>query len=282
MTIRQALKTYFNFEPDLLLAHVLNKSQEFLLLQPEHKLSAAQTSKLKALVKRRQRGEPIAYILGYKYFCGLKFLVNRSVLIPRPESEWLVEQGLNYLGRTPGAKRVLDVGTGSGCLIVSLAATRTSSSKARSTTRSSIKWVASDISKAALAVARRNAKAHQAPVKFIQSNLFDKVPGKFDLILANLPYVPAKDYKKLYAGLRLEPKLALTDGTNHSVLIGKFLQQVAAHLNNKGLVLMEIDPTSEPAMRQVVKQFRLPLQLSFSRDLHRLVRYATIKKLPPK
>jgi release factor glutamine methyltransferase len=284
MTIREAIKIYSAVEIDLLLGHVLSKPREFLLLNPDYRVSTTQIKKLAELAKRKQNGEPIAYLLGYKYFYGLKFLVNKSVLIPRPESEWLVERGLKYIKTRPGKSlKVLDMGTGSGSLIIGLAAatTRSSGIMGSHTTSSSINWFASDVSAAALKVAKENSRLHKTLVKFLQRNLFANLPGKFDLILANLPYVPASDYKKLLAGLKHEPKLALTDGTNSSVLIEKFLRQVGPHLTARGLILMEIDPSSAAIMRKAAKESKLPFKLSFYKDLRGLTRYAAIKKLLP-
>lgn len=279
MPVGDILKKYSEAESELLLAHVLHRPKEFLHLHPETRVTAPQKAKFLKLHTDFKKDVPMAYLLGYKYFYGLKFALNRHVLIPRPESEWLVERGLDYIKKHPRAKRVLDMGTGSGAIIVSLAATTRSSMVNRSgTTRAGIEWLGADISKSALAVAKQNARTHKTSVKFIHSNLFESVPGKFDLIIANLPYVPANDYKKLYSNLKYEPKKALTDKTNNSITITQFLEQLGNRLNKYSLILMEIDPTSKPIIQRVAKP--LQLKLNFHKDYKGLTRYSTIIKSP--
>ncbi|HEX3095881.1 MAG TPA: HemK/PrmC family methyltransferase, partial [Patescibacteria group bacterium] len=126
MTIAESLKKYKDIEADLLLGAVLKQSKEFLYLHPDKVLTAGQTKKLADMVKKRKAGMPAAYLLGYKYFYGLEFKVNQHVLIPRPESEWLVDETLKIISQKlkRNAKeplKVLDVGTGSGCLAISIA-----------------------------------------------------------------------------------------------------------------------------------------------------------------
>jgi len=260
MTIAQALKTHKDTEADLLLSHVLGKRKEFLFLHPDRDLTSAQWKKFRQLAVRRKRGEPLAYILGYKYFCGLKFLVDKNVLIPRPESEWLVAQaGISVRRKLRRNKPVLvlDMGTGSGCLAISLA---------KSVKSNDLKITAADISPQALAVAKKNARLNRARVKFIQSDLFKKIPGRYDLIIANLPYVPLSDYNKLKAGLRYEPKLSLTDRTDAFKIYRQFLAEAPAHLKKGGSILLEIDPS--------FKKTKLAQGLTFYRDLARRWRYA--------
>src|SRR5207245_2413791 len=107
-----------SIEIELLLSHILGKSKEFLFVRPQNKLTAGQSSALLKLISRRQKGEPVAYLLGYKDFAGLRFKVNKDVLIPRPESEWLVERVKRLELR---GKKILDMGTGSGCIAISIA-----------------------------------------------------------------------------------------------------------------------------------------------------------------
>lgn len=252
MTIKDTLKKYQNIETEILLGHVLKKSKEFLYTHPEKKLTALELKKFKTLTKRRLKGEPIAYILGYKDFYGLRFKVNKNVLIPRPETEWLVEKALIQKNKN----RILDIGTGSGCIAIAI--------KKHSKTS---KVTASDISFKALAVAKANARNQTVKIKFIKSNLFSNLKGKFDMIIANLPYVPTSDYKKLKSNLKYEPKLAITDGTNTAEIYKRFLKDVKNHLSPKGLVLLEIDPST--------KKY-LPKQALIYKDIAGLPRYAEI------
>jgi release factor glutamine methyltransferase len=261
MTIREALSSSSGIETDLLLGHVLNKPKEFLLMNPAKNITQAQERKFKDLCKRRSQGEPVAYLLGYKYFFGLKFKVNPNVLIPRPESEWLVDRALHHLKhyRTP---KVLDVGTGSGAIAIVLSKLQ------------KIPVLASDISPKALAVARENNRALKAKVNFLHSNLLARINGQFDLIIANLPYVPLSDYKKLRQNLKYEPRLALTDGTDSSRLIAGFLREAESHLAPKGTVLLEIDPTSKKPIQSALTKKQ---SVKFFKDFRGLTRYAEIK-----
>lgn len=218
-------------------------------MHPEKKLTALQQKKFEALAVKRKKGVPNAYLLGYKYFYNLKFKVTPDVLIPRPESEWLVEKVLELCNTRPKAK-ILDVGTGSGAIAVSIA----KNSKATVS--------ALDISSKALSVARTNAKLNKVNVSFIKSDLLKGVKGKFDIIVANLPYVPISDYKKLREDLKYEPKHALTDSTDEFNLIVEFISQLPNHLNPNGIALLEIDPKTIKIKiprifhRQLIKDIR--------------------------
>ena len=160
MAIKDCLKIYSEIEIELLLEHVLRKPKEFIFLHPEFKLTMRQLNNLTQLAKRRLKGEPMAYILGYKDFYGLRFKVNKSVLVPRPETELLVNHIVRacreqvFSTRFVRSKNIkmLDLGTGSGCIAISLA------KKFKDLKIENFKIIASDISKQALAVAKQNAK----------------------------------------------------------------------------------------------------------------------------
>lgn len=273
MTIKQALALYPDIETDLLLANVLKKPKEFLFIHPEKTLTAAELKQYNTIARRRRQGEPIAYITGHKYFCGLEFKVNKNVLIPRPESEWLIEQGQKIIGeklRNFNGVEILDMGTGSGCIAVSLYKRLPARQKRK------VRIHAADISPRALTVARFNAKRHLAKIKFVHSDLFSAIPPKFDLIMANLPYVPIKDYDFLHAGLRFEPKIALTDGTDTGKIYKKFLDQAKDHLKPKADILLEIDPTLKPTITKLTQS---RWQTKFFKDLQNLWRYAHLRSL---
>lgn len=227
------------------------------------KITALQLKKFTKLVQQRLKRIPVAYLVGHKYFFGLKFAVTEDTLIPRPESEWLVERAIQN-----GARTILDVGTGSGCIAISIAKHM----------RGLV--YATDISEKALAVARGNALTHKVKIDFNKRNLLDGLNKKFDLIIANLPYVPISDYKKLHKNLRYEPKSALTDGTNSFVLYKTLLQQLPSHLTAQGSCLLEIDPLTKPYLQMWVKQYLPDYIIIFFKDLNKLIRYAEIKKVP--
>lgn len=273
MTIRDTLKKNPKIEADLLLAHVLKKPGEFLYLNPEKNLNAAQARRFAALANRRQKGEPVAYLVGYKDFYGLSFTVNRRVLIPRPETEWLVERGAELAAELKKIKglrapvRILDLGTGSGCIIISLA---------KCLRGGNYEFFASDISKNALSVAKFNAVKHKVKIKFFHGNLFNRLPGPFELIIANLPYVPVDDYRKLKANLRFEPKIALSDGGNAWKLYYRFFQQLPDQIAKGARVILEIDPKSVSTLKKYQARFLPRKKIEFSKNLRGQWRYAQV------
>lgn len=287
MTIKQAIAKHQKIEIEILLSEVLKKPREFLYLNPENSLSAGQLINLSALVKRRLKGEPIAYILGNKDFMGLGFKVNKHTLIPRPETELLVERvlavipevlsaserlsGIHQRRLTGDTLRILDVGTGSGCIIISLAKLLKPKSY-----NLKAEFYASDISSQALKVAKQNVKAHKAPVKFVLSDLLKNVRGTFDIVIANLPYVPSSDYTKLKNDLKYEPKSAIFAKENGIVIISRLLEQIADLKYQPALIFLEFDPRQKVALSKLIKK-TLPLyKAEFFKDLGGLWRYVEI------
>lgn len=265
MTIASALRKYPGIETELLLQYILKKPQEFLYLHRDKELTNIQESKLKKSVNRRYKGEPIAYIVGYKYFASLKFKVNKNVLIPRPETEWIVNKVLDITLKNDRKFSILDIGTGSGIVAITLALT------------SLQKVTAVDISKKALRVAKNNAAIHKARVAFKQSDLLSNVKEKFDIIIANLPYVPQNVYIANYENLKHEPKSALVDKKTNGDLYTQLFFQIATKKLSPSYIILEIDPELVPIIKKSVKTFLSKGKLTFYKDLHNLYRYAIIK-----
>uniref|UniRef100_UPI0028AD803A peptide chain release factor N(5)-glutamine methyltransferase n=1 Tax=Massilia alkalitolerans TaxID=286638 RepID=UPI0028AD803A len=199
-TIRQLLAA-LPLEPlenRILLCHALGISRVALITQSERALSSAEAAHLDALVQRRLAGEPIAYIVGEREFFGLPFRVGPGVLIPRPDTELIVELSLE---RLPPRGRLLDMGTGSGAIAVACAHARRDASV-----------TALDLSEEALAIARANAAANGAQVRFLRSDWFAAIgEERFELIASNPPYIAAGDAHLSQGDLRFEPVGALTD-----------------------------------------------------------------------
>lgn len=258
-------------------------------MYPNHILSNAQTITLNKYVARRGKGEPIAYIIGYKYFYGLKFKVNKSVLIPRPETEWIIDRVMAKVkSRKYAVKRkteasahsrsrrtiqILDVGTGSGCIPICIA-----HELKQDQGTPDISIFATDISPTALVVAKNNAKTHKTKVTFAQSDLFKNSKGWFDIITANLPYVPFRTYMELYADLRYEPQSAITDNTEHWILYERFFKTVNSHLKPKGIAILEIDQTAKAALTTMTKRLIPTYRCKFHRDSASRWRYLEIRK----
>lgn len=192
---------------DVLLADVTSRSPAWLFAHGEEQIDPAA---IERLVARRLRGEPLQYIRGHAEFFGRRFFVDDRVLIPRPETELLVEAAI---ARAPRGARVLDIGSGSGCVAISLERERPDLGV------SSI-----DISVAALAVASHNARAHSSRARFFASDLFDAIRGELDLIVSNPPYIPFDDYTNLATEVRdHEPRGALTPGPRGTEVIERIL-----------------------------------------------------------
>ena len=213
-------------ENRILLCHALGITRVGLITQSERTLSEAEAATLSTLVERRLQGEPIAYIVGKREFFGLDFQVTNAVLIPRPDTELLVEL---VLERLPPQGRALDMGTGSGAIAVAIAHTR----------RDAI-VSALDVSAAALDVARANAAVHGAAVRLLQSDWFAGVQGEtFDLIASNPPYIASGDVHLSNGDLRFEPLGALTDRADGLSALRIIAAGAAAHLAPQGWLLME-------------------------------------------
>jgi release factor glutamine methyltransferase len=219
-------------DAELLLSHALSCERVRLYMETDRPLDPAELDAVRALVKRRRAREPVAYILGRKEFYKRPFLVTRTVLIPRPETEILVDRALEAL--PDGASSALDLCTGSGAIAITLAAERPE-----------LTVVASDLSDEALEVAGRNAEALGVAdrVQLRHGDLFQAVDGsaRFDLITINPPYVAEGDWEGLAPEItRHEPRVALTSGPHGLDLIRRFCSEAPAHLAHGGALLIEV------------------------------------------
>lgn len=213
-------------EARLLLMHVTGATATTLAAHPEQELRPTQTAQFLSLVKRRLAGEPIAYLTGSREFYGRQFTVSPAVLIPRPETEHLVECGVEKV-RGLRSPRVLDLGTGSGCVAITLALEL----------RADV--VAADISAEALAVARQNAERLGARVEFVESDWYGNVNERFDLIVANPPYIAEGDPHLAQGDLRFEPAQALACGSDGLSAIRRIVADAPAHLKPGGWLSFE-------------------------------------------
>ncbi|MDP4000711.1 MAG: HemK/PrmC family methyltransferase [bacterium] len=254
-------------DSEVLLSFVLKKSKEYLYANPEKKISKRYNVHYNALLRQRAKGIPVAYLTGHKEFFGLNFKVNKNVLIPRPETETLVELVLDSISGTsftrPRILRILDIGTGSGNIIISLAKSLENFSTRRPVGRASSKnntvraqrsevknyYFASDVSKSALTVAKANARSHKVKIKFKQGSLLSPwKKERLDIIVANLPY-GWKEWKNNTSaetlGLKFEPQKALFTNNKGLALYEKLFQQ-----------LDEFSPPREGEMQEGVKKTR--------------------------
>lgn len=250
-------------EIDELLALALHRPLSYLYKHPEKIISFSAIKAFNKLLKLRENNFSLAYLKGYKYFCNLKFLVNKHVLIPRPDSEIIITESLKLLAKIKNPK-VLDIGTGSGCLIISLAKNYFPAN-----------YYAADISSRALTVAKTNARKHQVKIKFIKSNLLNKIPPiKFDLIIANLPYLTKAQLSE--ASIKQEPQLALFGGQEGLDHYQKLLKKIPEFLTDKGKLILEIDPGQTKKISEIIKKYLPTKKVSAKKDLSGLNRLMVI------
>jgi release factor glutamine methyltransferase len=231
-------------DAELLLAHALGTTRTWLRAHGESLVAAAPSARYCALVERRRAGEPLAYIVGEKEFWSLKLAVSPAVLVPRPETELLIEQAL-ALHPGPHA-RVLDLGTGAGAIALALASERPG-------------WeiTATDLSPAALQVARANACSLKLKhVELLQGSWYEPVAGRtFELIVSNPPYIAEDDPALLDPALRHEPRLALTPGADALASLRAIIAGAPAHLGRGGWLLLEHGSgQAPPVQRELVVQ----------------------------
>ncbi len=255
---------------EILLCHSLGTKRLDLYLQYDRPLEKQELSGFKALIQRRRQGEPVAYITGEKGFYESEFSVVPGVLIPRPDTEVLLEECLVRLKDRQGC-RVLEMGVGSGALIVSLARACPDHT-----------YFGSDISPIALATARKNAKALvQTPIRFFQSSWLAGVGevAKFDLILSNPPYIPSRDVDGLATEIRNhEPRLALDGGTDGFDCYRVILAQAHERLSEEGWLIMEMGFDQKAGMAALAQPFGRYEAPVFIKDLAGHDRVVCLKK----
>lgn len=231
-------------EIQILVGHVFGQSRAWVIAHPETDLTAAQEAQLDDLLAQRMRGVPLPYLLGHWEFFGLDFEVTPDVLIPRPETELLVERALAFLQSQPGC-RATDVGTGSGCIAISLLRNNPT-----------LKMTATDISWRALQVVRRNAARHNVleRLALVQADLMAPYTGPFHLVCANLPYIPRKTLETL-AVSRFEPGQALNGGEDGLSAIRPLVEDAHRWLAPGGMLLLEMQYDQGDAILKLAREY---------------------------
>ena len=231
-------------EVQCLLQAALQVNRAWLLSHPEQSLDAGQHAQYSALLERRLAGEPVAYLLGEREFYGLPFRVSPATLIPRPETELLVELALQRIPQQ-GACRVLDLGTGSGAIALSIADARPEA-----------EVVATDASMAALELAQFNAdQLKLGNVRLLHSDWFGALQGeRFDIIVSNPPYIAAGDVHLAQGDVRFEPRSALVSGTDGLDDIRHICSQARIHLRPKGWLMFEHGYDQAAQVRALLQQ----------------------------
>jgi release factor glutamine methyltransferase len=251
----------------MLLAHVLACSTTDLFVHPERVLTPDEQQRYRHLVARRARHEPVAYLLGHRAFLDIDLIVNPHVLIPRPETEVIIEQAVEIARRWQQPKLV-DVGTGSGAIAIGLA---------RHLPQASI--FATEQSKAALQVAQENARRHSAPnpITFMRGNLLAPLCARVHVIVANLPYVSCAEYAALPPDIRLyEPREALLAGTDGLDAIRALLETARPYLTDDGVILLEIGAAQGKGATEIASEAFPEAEISILSDYAHLDRVVQI------
>ena len=228
-----------------LLAHVLGKTRMDIYLDFERTLSERELQPLRDLVKRRGQGEPLQHLLGTVEFCGQTFAIDKRALVPRPETEELVEFLVSEIRGQKSEVRIVDIGTGSGVIALSLA---------KQIPEANV--VAIDISDDALSLAGENAArlGLSERVQFRKADLLDNMTERFDLIVANLPYVSMHDRNLLAREVLHDPAVALFAGPTGDELVRRLIGQAPDHLNPNGLIALEIGINQSEGLTELLRQ----------------------------
>ena len=231
-------------DAQVLLAHTIGKTRTWIFAHPDAHISNEQKEYLQQSVDRLALGEPLPYVLGRWEFYGLDFTVTPDVLIPRPETEILVDKAKAWLFEHPSMRFAADIGTGSGCMAISLAVHIPD-----------LVILASDISLPALKVTQQNMIQHNVTKQVfpVAADLFPPTQKRFDLICANLPYIPIKRLRKLEIFGR-EPDLALDGGTHGLDLIEEILHEAPEYLIEGGRMLLEIDSSQGLIIKNIARR----------------------------
>ena len=258
-------------DSQVLLAHVLRQNRSWLFAHHEHELSDRDCRRYADLITRRRRREPVAYLLGRKEFYGLEFAVDRRVLIPRPETELLIDLVLAQIGdRTGRPVVVADVGTGSGAIAITVAV---------HAPEAIVYGI--DVSRDALDVAEMNKRllTPEGGPLFLEGDLLSPLPEPADIIVANLPYIADEEYSGLQSDVRdYEPRLALKAGAEGLDLIERLLGQLSSRVQSGGAVLLEISPRQGEVVQEMAQQLRpKPSYVGLRRDYSGLVRMVTLE-----
>lgn len=263
-----------HIEARILLEHILELSSAQLYTQPERVLSQEQANSLHQLIERRLHREPTAYIIKHREFYGIDFYVDSRALIPRPETELLVEEAIEFANSRPNLSSsekpllIADAGVGCGAIAISLALNLPRS-----------KIYATDISPSALEVARLNCEYHNATgqIVLLQGNLLEPVPEPVDLIVANLPYIKSSELANLSPEItNFEPGTAIDGGQNGLDVIHQFLEQAREKIHSQSCLLLEIGQKQEKAVASLIKHYLPKASFELIPDLNGIRRAVKI------
>ena len=258
-------------EAEVMVMAVMRMTRQNIFAEQESEVAAHQAAELAGVVAQRLERVPLAYILGYREFYGINVAVTPDVLIPRPETEGLVEHTLfmALMGMETRELTIADVGTGSGAIAVNLAIHLPAA-----------RIYAVDFSEAALDVAAWNIRAHAVAdrVRLGHGDLLEPLPGPVDVIVANLPYIPTGRIPTLQPEVRQEPQLALDGGADGLDLVRRLLAQAPGKLNSPGVILLELDPEQFPDAEAAAREYFPDAEIGAEQDLTRRDRIMVVNR----
>ncbi len=245
--LQKSIKSNAELDSELILSNVLKTTREKLIIYPKKNINKISENKFNSCIKERKLKKPIAYILGYKEFWKQKFVTNPSVLIPRPDTELIIEKVLKNFKKNEN-KNILDIGTGSGCIILSILLER-----------KKFRGVGIDLSKQAINVAKINAKMQQFGnrIRFINTDIDNFFSNKYDLIVTNPPYIKRCKISGLIEDVRnFEPKLALDGGLDGYSIVLKVIAKSSKLLRKNGIMFLEIDRTQVIRTKEMLIKYK--------------------------
>ena len=244
-TLKQSGVSNPQLDCEILLSNSINKDKKYIILNPKQILNDGQLSDFKSLIEKRKKGEPIAYLINKKEFWNNEFFVNKDVLIPRPDTELIVEEVLKIYSKNTHLQ-VLDIGTGSGCILLSILKER-----------KYFYGTGIDISKKSINVSKFNAKKLnlENKVKFFHSSVDNFTVGKYDLVVSNPPYIELVNLKYLEKDIvNFEPKLALSGGFDGFSKIRKVINKANCLIKKNGKFILEIGFNQKNKVKEILKQ----------------------------
>lgn len=267
MKIKDILKNNITNEKKLALGQVLNLSIPELLLNKEQELTKKEIKNYQKIEKELNKGKPLQYITKTAYFLNKEYYVNKNVLIPRPETEYLVEETNNLIKKHLKTNKIdiLDIGTGSGIIAIAL-----------KQANNSYNIIGTDISKKALKVAKKNKKRHNTDIKLIKTDLFNKINNKFDVIISNPPYIEDNSTKVEQKVKENEPNIALYGGKDGLDYYRRILKDINKILKEKYIIAFEIGENQGKKIEKIVKTYLPKAKTTIKTDLNNYDRYIFI------
>ncbi|MFA6422962.1 MAG: peptide chain release factor N(5)-glutamine methyltransferase [Patescibacteria group bacterium] len=272
MTIKQALKNNPNIslkDKEIFLEEILQKERSWLFSHEQYNLTEKELDQFESFISRREKFEPVNYIIAKTNFYNKSFVTDLRALIPRPETEQLVEIILAQKKKIPKNPKIIEIGTGTGAISITLF---------HELKKLSPQIIATDISQNALDLASINANNLKAKIQFIQNDLLKHIDDKFDLIIANLPYIPHHFLKKLSPDIKyFEPEIALDGGNDGTELIRKLLDQAKNNIKQNSLIYLEIWHDQGESLVQYIKNIFPKSKINVIKDLSGQDRFIEIE-----